>query len=106
MSDRCAYCGRPATERDHLTGRSGPHDAPYFDAGLWVPSCHHCNCLSVKCWRVFRIDREFSLVGRLHRLAFGCARLQGGPGWQPPAPFWEALRSLVVDVAKELEGRA
>ena len=105
MRELCAYCGQPASEMDHLTGRAGPGGAPYFDPGLWVPSCHACNCLSAKCWRVLRIDREFSLVGRVHRLVFGCARLQDGPGWQPPAQFWGALRCLGVDVVNELEDR-
>ena len=103
MSGSCAYCGRPATERDHLTGRAGPGDAPYFDAELWVPSCRACNCLNAKCWRTLGIDKEFSTTGRMLRLAFGSARLKDGPGWQPAPSFWDGHRRLVVAVADELE---
>src|SRR5262249_51488751 len=41
VNESCAYCGEPATEPDHLTGR-GP-DGQYFDPSLVVPCCRACN---------------------------------------------------------------
>jgi hypothetical protein len=33
------WCGKPAAERHHLTGRLGSEDSPYLDPDLWAWAC-------------------------------------------------------------------
>jgi hypothetical protein len=48
VNELCAYCGGPATEVDHLTGRDP--DGRYFDPSFVVPCCRACNLGGWRLW--------------------------------------------------------
>jgi hypothetical protein len=104
----CPFCGRrPIHEHDHLTGRKGSKDAPYFDPDLTVPCCHHCNRQHAQLWRLLNLGKVGAVPAftRLQRLAAGLHRLGTGPGaWAPPASWWMALGRCLAKVSDDLGG--
>ena len=79
----CAYCGRPATERDHPSGKGT--DGRYLDPSLWLPCCRRCNMLGVDLWRavgLVEIDGRSPHAVRMGRLGLALARLPA------PAPVF------------------
>jgi hypothetical protein len=106
MTGSCVYCGEPATEQDHITGRPAGH-RPYFDADLWVLTCVACNKLAFQTWRALGIDRVGdTALARLRRLAVFAARMSDR---EPPDPlrptFWDALARCFTEIADDIEGR-
>jgi hypothetical protein len=102
---RCAYCGAPATEMDHLTGC--PEGARvYLDPDLKVPCDRACNLANEQAWKAtdLLVYEAPLVVVRLRRLAFGAARL-ADCAWAGPVPseFWTGLSLLASEVADELE---
>jgi len=102
----CAFCGSPASEHDHPTGRLGGARSPYLDPDLWTPCCRRCNLLNAQAWRTLRLAHgPATPATRLRRLAFGASRLAVGPClWTPGAVFWDSLARLVTETADLLEG--
>lgn len=99
----CAYCGGCSTERDHLTGRTGPGSSPYFDPFVWVPSCHSCNTSHYQDWGILSITAP-SLEARPKRLAFGLGALASGPcTWAPGGLFWSGLQNIVIEITADVE---
>jgi len=106
VTGTCAFCGSPAYEVDHLTGRLGGARSPYLDPALRAPCCRRCNTLNSQAWRTLGIAYGTATpITRLRRLSFGVARLSTGPClWAPDAAFWNALARLATASADLLEG--
>ena len=103
--DRCAFCGAPATERDHLTGC--PAGArTYFDPDVWVPCDRVCNLVNEHAWSAsgLLVAPGPLLVVRMKRFAFGTARLYDASWTGPVHPgFWGGVHRLATDVMVALE---
>jgi len=92
VNESCAYCGGPATEPDHLTGR-GP-DGRYFDPSLVVPSCRACNLRGWALWCATGVglnafEHRSPHEVRMERLGLSLTRLGVR---QPSGPFGHFAR--------------
>lgn len=102
---RCAYCGAPAEQPDHLTGRPRG-GAEYLDAELWVPSCRACNLVNEHVWSAsgLLVVRRPLVEVRRERFLVGVSRL-GDVRWPGPlhSGFWPALHRFVIGLTVELQ---
>ncbi len=106
MKAQCVYCGQPATEQDHLTGRPAGN-RPYFDVDLWVLACGACNKVAFQSWRALGFDRVGdTAVARLRRLGVFAARMSDRelPDALQPS-CWAALARCFTEIADDIEGR-
>jgi len=103
----CAYCGAPATDRDHLSGRRASDNAQY-DPDLWVPSCHRCNVLGYQAWEANGLTIvEDPAETRVRRVALSSLRVADSGLWIPMPPrFCVGLARLLVETGDELKRRA
>lgn len=100
----CVYCGAPASEWDHLTGRDDA--GVLFDPELVVPACRRCNLAGLEMWRTFAVDR----VGdadpecvRLIRLAVAFARVGStGEMVELPAATCQVLFGTLAAAARTI----
>jgi hypothetical protein len=103
----CAYCGAPATDRDHLSGRQAS-DSAQSDPDLWLASCHRCNVLGYQVWEANGLTVvEDPPETRVRRVALSSLRVADNGLWiLTPPRFWVALARLLVETGDELRKRA
>jgi hypothetical protein len=103
----CVYCGAPATDRDHLSGRRASDNAQ-SDPDLWVPSCHRCNVLGYQAWEANGLTiGEDPAETRVRRVALSLLRVADNGLWIPTPPrFCVAQARLLVETGDELRRRA
>ncbi|HLN06461.1 MAG TPA: hypothetical protein VK217_09295 [Acidimicrobiales bacterium] len=103
----CVYCGAPATDRDHLSGRQASDNAQ-SDPDLWLPSCHRCNVLGYQAWEANGLTIVEDLAeARVRRVALSSLRVADSGLWiLTPSRFWAALARLLVETGDELKKRA
>ena len=95
----CAYCGAPATDAAHLSGRPAGKE-PYFDPDLWVPSCHACNVLGYQAWEANGLTVVTDpLITRAQRVALSSLRIADSGAVVPVPPlFWVGNARLLSDL--------
>jgi hypothetical protein len=105
MNRPCEFCGGPADQLHHCTGRD--HEDQYLDPMLVLPSDHDCHVFVHDDWRHEEIDelkQPRSIVEyieiRLRRLAMNLARIDQRSGG---GTFWGLLAEAVMRWAEELE---
>jgi hypothetical protein len=103
---RCVYCGGPAGEFDHLTGRDGA--GRYIHPTLVWPSCPSCNKCAWRVWRAAGFDvigDRHPVVVALRRLALSFARLGDCDRAmiELPASFCGVLAAVLQSIADWIE---
>jgi hypothetical protein len=104
VSEPCIFCGEPATEGHHCTGRLWGN-GPYLDPELKAPSCGPCNKTDFAAWKARGLHRiSWPSVARLRRLAFFFNRLLDSEGpITLPRAFVAALVACLILIADDLE---
>ena len=102
MTARCLFCGQPADEWHHPTGRCWP-DGPYLDKDFTIPLCQSCHDSEHAAWRDSGIaDIRDPLAARLLRLAWLMDRLDDlGKSTAELADVRPGIRSVLVACGTE-----
>ena len=96
----CAYCGRPAQDRQHFTAGVAP--VVHIDEGSWLPLCRRCHATEHQLWRDVGLDVIDSvLVARVQRTIWTVGRVADlGRPW--PAECVRGLHEVLVAVQEDV----
>ena len=81
----CAFCGRPAQDRQHYTAGAG--EAMHIDERSWLSLCRRCHATEHQLWRTPTVGLDVigdPLVARVRRTTWTVGRLADfGRPWPP-----------------------
>jgi hypothetical protein len=96
----CAFCGRPAQDRQHYTAGVGA--VVHIDEASWLPLCRRHHATEHQLWRDVGLDTiDLPLVARVRRVTWSVGRLADfGQAW--PAASMRGLHDVLVAVQDEV----
>jgi hypothetical protein len=96
----CAFCGRPARDRQHYTAGVGA--VVHIDEASWLPLCRRCHATEHVLWRDVGLDAiDHPLAARVRRTTWTVGRLADfGQPW--PAQSMRGLHDVLVAVQDDV----